>query len=153
MFFNKKSQLEKLRGYKTLKINGMRFKIRRINPFVDFPLDQMPTIFTDFVSRHESNTDQVMIQKVQKDMQIIISKAVLEPILVPIGKDDKRGKEDGITTEDFFRDPDLGYKLYNAIMQHSLNRFSGLKGLFFSIRARYLSYMKWRKFMAKPLLN
>lgn len=152
--FSRKPDIEELRGYKAIKIKGMRFVIKRLNPFLDFPIETMPTIFTDFYSRHKEtpSLDAVQVKKIQEDMQRVVASAVIEPNLIPIGTGDKKGREPGITAEDLFRDPDLGYKLYNTIMAHSLRQFGGLKGLFFYLRAKYWSFMKCRKHLDRPQL-
>lgn len=131
----------------------MNFTIKRLNPLIDFTSDNMPQIFTDILSarREDPNRQRTTVEliKMHTDMYAIIEAGVIEPEMVPIGSGDKRGKEDGITAEDLFRDPDIGYKLYMAILDHSLNRFKGIKKLFFSIRTKYLQYTIQRKIMAQ----
>ena len=59
------------------------------------------------------------------------------------GKGEKRGKEPGITAEDLFRDPEMGGRLYAAIMEHSLVRLRGMKKVFFwpaILRGRWTLY-------------
>jgi len=136
--FSKKTTVEELRGYKKITINGMRFTIKRINPLLDFHSDQMPQIFTDFVSARPSALPTMTpetIKKYQEDMYAIIRAGVVDPVL----------SKEGITTEDLFRDMEIGTKLYQAILEHSMNRFKGLKKLFFSIKSKYSSYIVWRK--------
>ena len=50
--FNKKSTVEQLLGYKKIKINGMWFTIKRINPRVDFKADEIPMYFTNKEKPH-----------------------------------------------------------------------------------------------------
>jgi len=76
-----------------------------------------------------------------------VQAGLVKPELVPVGKGDQRGKEDGITVDDIFRDEDLAIKLYIEILAHSLNRFKGMRGLFFSIRIKHLLSTEWRKSM------
>lgn len=132
-FKQKESLAEKLRGHKQIKIQGMRFTIRRLNPLLDFPSDKIPQIFTDFVSVKDKPI--LDPKKIQEDMYSIIQAGVVEPRL----------SQEGITPEDLFRDPEIGTGLYREIIEHSLNRFKGLKKLFFSIKARYRFYIAWRK--------
>ena len=136
--FSKKTTVEELRGYKKITINGMRFVIKRINPLLDFHSDQMPQIFTDFVSARPSALPSITpesIKKYQEDMYAVIRAGVIEPVL----------SKEGITPEDLFRDMEVGVKLYQSILEHSMNRFKGLRKLFFSIRSKYNSYIEWRK--------
>jgi len=144
---------ENFQGLKKIKVCGMRFTIKRLNPLIDFPVDKIPQIFTDYVSRRKVDPNHVQtpaeLLQMQKDIYSIIEAAVVEPPLVPIGSGEKRGKEDGITVEDLFRDAELGYKLYSEILNHSLFRFRGIKGLFFSTRARFLAFMQLRRSMGK----
>ena len=130
--------VSRLRGYKKITIEGMRFTIKKINPFLDFQSDRIPTIFTDFISARKvepAPLDSAALKKHQEDMYAIIKAGVVEPDL----------GSNGITVEDLFRDMDLGVKLYLTILDHSLNRFRGLKKLFFSIKTKYSLYIKWQK--------
>lgn len=152
MIFRKDPQKLKarLQDLKKVKVHGMRFLIKKINPFLDFAPEDMPQIFTDYLSlRKPSDPNTVDLIKAQKDIYKIIEASVVQPSLVPIGAGDKKGKEDGITVEDLFRDPEMGYKLYNEILIHSLNRFKGLKSLFFSIKMRYMQFTARQKSMAE----
>lgn len=150
---NKVELKNKLQDLKKVKVSGMRFTIRKISPLLDFPLDKMPQIFTDFMSRRKVDKNAVLspaeLLKSQQDIYSIIQAGVVDPKLEPIGIGEKRGKENGITVEDLFRDPDIGYGLYNEIMTHSLLRFRGLKSVFFSIKIKYLAFMESRKNMEK----
>ena len=159
----------RLLGYKNLKINGMRFTIRRVNPFMDFPGEKIPQLFTEIVSSRKTDptkpptTEQ--INSVRDVMLSFIKAGVVEPRLVPIGIGDKNGKEDGLTAEDLCRDHDMGLRLYWAILTHSLNAFKGVKGLFFSIKQRlslftllrvdtvWNQWMSLRPIQNPPLMN
>jgi hypothetical protein len=126
---------EKLQGHKTLSILGQKFVIRKINPVMDFLPEQMPNLFTGHNSKRDIGatfSPKVLLEQMQR----IVEAGVVSPELVPIGKGDRRGKEDGLTVEDLFRDEEIGAKLYIEIMLHSLNRFRGLKSLFFSLKNR-----------------
>ena len=130
MFNGKTPTLEKLRGHKKLKINGMTFVIKRINPLVDFPANKMPQIVTEMnMARRplNPNPSQLEVKRQIQDMMATIEAGVVEPELGPIGS---KGK---LTAEDLFRDPNMGLKLFHEIMNHSLNRFRGLRRVFFSI--------------------
>lgn len=136
-FRRKKSLIEQLRGYKKITVGGMRFTIKRINPLLDFTSQTMPQIFTDFKSIKDAPTlnDPTIQKKIQEDMYAVIQAGVVEPSLV---------KED-IKVEDLFRDPDIGVNLYREILEHSFNKFKGLKKVFFSITTKYKSYIAYRK--------
>lgn len=130
----------RLLGLKRVKINGMRFIIRRVNPIMDFPSAQVPQLFTESPSvknaeKSESLTP-LQIENIRKTVIAYIEAGVVDPRLVPIGKGENRGKEPGITAEDLFRDPSMGMKLYQEILENSMNVFGGFKGLFFSIKRK-----------------
>ncbi len=153
-FSSKSIGKDALAGVKTIKINGWVFKLKRINPLLDFHPDKMPQIFTDFQSRRQRKEPEVQDQaaqarKAQADMYAIIEAGLVEPQLVKVGQGDLRGKEDGITVEDLFRDADTGAKLYFEILAHSLNRFRGLKGAFFTLRLRQQLLTSWRNATAQ----
>jgi hypothetical protein len=139
---------QKLLGLKRIVINGMRFTIRRVNPMMDFPLDKVPQLFTEFqTSRKPDPTKPPTVEQVQamRDMMFAyIEAGVVEPRLSPVGVGDKNGQEDGITAEDLCRDQDMGIRLYWEILSHSLNTFRGVKSLFFSIKQKFLLSMLLR---------
>lgn len=131
-----------LQGHKTVTIRGSRFIIRRIVPLLDFPMDKIPAIFTDF-SKHNYQLDlsnPVILKRLQDDMMLTVRAAVVSP-----------NKEDGVTTEDIFRDPELGYLLYLKIIEHSLLRFRGMKGSFFLVVKTLLRPIIWLKSINKDL--
>ncbi len=137
-FGRKKPTVENLRGYKKITIKGMPFVIQRINPFLDFPSDKIPQIFTDYQSVRKLPTEQASperVKRVQEDMYATIQAGVVEPAL----------SKENISVEDLFRDIDIGIGLYQSILDHSFNHFKGLKKLFFSIKTRYKSYITSRK--------
>ncbi len=155
MIFRKDPQKlkEKLADIKKIRVGGMKFTIKRINPLIDFTSDKMPQIFTDILTNRKEDINKTKtpadLIRAQSDMYAVIEAGVIAPPLVPIGANDQRGKEDGITVEDLFRDPEIGYGLYMEILNHSLNRFRGLKRVFFSIKTKYLLCMAQRKIMAQ----
>lgn len=138
----------KLLGIKTVKLSGWKFKIKRLNPLIDFEPDKMPQIFTSFQSQRkvdDSKWPEERQRKVESDIKEIVKAGVVEPLLVKVANGDGKGREGGITVNDLFRDPDLGYRLYVEIMAHSLNYFKGLKGLFFYLKIKQLLLMPWQK--------
>lgn len=146
MYFSK----EKAQGFKRVKILGYKFTIRKLNPLLDFELREMPQLFTDFVSARKVKDripTETELLEIQKRMYRIIEAGLVEPRLVPIGKGESHGRESGITVEDLFRIPDIGYKLAAEIVEHSLNRFRGLRGLFFSTWIKWSAYITLRKNM------
>ncbi len=146
-----------LQGHRTIRINREKFVIRRVNPLVDLPGDKIPSLFT---THHPSrrpapapdqkpeNFDLAIFQKNIEDMKMFVAAGLVFPELVPVGKGELRTREAGMTIDDIFRDPALGTKLYFEILIHSLNRFKGLKALFFSIKVRYSLSTILRKAMA-----
>jgi len=144
----------RLAGHKTFRINGVPFTIRKINPFLDFSGTTMPQIFTDFMSRRSpQGIDPISTQKMMDGMRLIIQAGIVKPPLVPIGKDSEKGNELGLTLDDILRDMSVAMRLYSEIMDHSLARFSGVKGLFFSIGRKLSEFMPWRRRMEKRLLK
>ena len=138
-----------LQGHKTIKISGSRYVIRKINPLLDFDVDNMPQIFS-YHLLYRGKTPPMNDQqkkKTQDDMKMIVQAGLISPHLVSMGKGDLRGKEDGITVDDLFRDLDMGLRLYVEIMSHSLSVFKGSKGVFFSIKQKLLLFIGWPKFI------
>lgn len=135
---------EKIRGHKRVAVCGSKFVIRKINPLIDFEPDRMPQIFTSFVSQRPSEAsskfNEGAYRKMQKDVMEIVAVGVVEPKL-------SKNPDDGITAEDLFRNPDMGYKLFMEIMSHSMNYFSGLKGVFFYLKTRLFLFIHWRSNM------
>lgn len=121
----------KLLRLKTLKINGMEFTIKAVNPLVDFPPNKIPQIFTDWVSHRKPDpkAEAPDLRRLQEGMYSVIQAGLDKPRLFT-------KSADGLVVEDLFRDPTIGVKLYYAILEHSLNRFRGLSRLFFSIGIR-----------------
>lgn len=141
-----------LMGLKKVRIGAGTYTIRKLNPLLDFSADDMPQIFSSYRSRRkpaEPTADDG--RAAIADMYKVIEAAVVEPKLVPVGKGDRRGCEDGITAEDLFRYPNIGSKLYWEIINHSLNHFTGLKGIFFSLRTKYALWTLLRGGMADSL--
>lgn len=143
-FFGKKPGKKDLQSLKKVKISGFKFTIKKLNPFLDFNRDEMPQIFTTFISKRKVDVpvqpNEAQIRKYQEDMRMIIEAGVVYPKLVPVGKDEDKGKEKGITINDIFASIEFASKLYLEIIIHSLNQFKGLKGLFFSQKIRRLFY-------------
>lgn len=152
MIFKKNPKKNDLQNVKNIELGGFKFTIRKINPLLDFTADTMPQIFTAYLTRRKfenaTTTTVEQLQRANEDMKSIIMAGLVTPKLVPVGKGDARGREDGITVEDLFRDEDMAVKLYVEIFTHSLNRFKGLKGLFFSIKIKHTLFTEWRKNMA-----
>jgi len=145
-----------LLGYKTVTIKGNRFVIKKLNPFTDFTEENMPQIFTTFIPRRNMDMEKMpeaVKKKYDDGIKAVLQAGVIEPALVPIGKGDARGKEDGVTADDLMRDPDIALRLYIEIVAHSLNRFKGVRGLFFSLRVKSILYTNWRKVMREHQLR
>ena len=130
-------------GIKTVWVNGHKFKIRKVNPFLDFEADTMPQIFSFYIKRRKpaepADLSFEQIVKSLTDMKRMVSAGVVWPKLCP----------EILTIDDIFRWGDTGPKLYLEIIAHSLNQFRGLRGVFFSIKTRLWLYMQWRKATAK----
>lgn len=142
--FVRKFTKEEVSGYKTLKIRGWKFIIKKINPLIDFPDGRMPQLFSAFISKRKTedpkDVPEAVIKRIEEDMKVMIEAGLIEPKLVARGK----GNE-GITVDDIFRDAEVANKLYWEIFMHSLNRFRGIRGFFMSIRIRYLLYTLLRR--------
>ena len=140
---------EEIRGHKRVKINGMQFVVRKLNPLIDFPEDKMPQIFSAYVSRRPVADVPVegaeAIRKARESMYAVIRAGVVWPRIVQ-----EAAKDDGLKASDLFREPSLGAKLYVEIVSHSLNVFKGVKGLFFFHRIRQSLLTQWRKDTAGP---
>lgn len=145
----------KLQGHKTVRVFGDKYVIRKINPFLDFAYDSMPQIFT-YQKSNRPETEVVphpaTIQKQLKDMKAIVAAGIVEPKLEPVGKGEKFRHEAGITIDDLFVDMELGTRLYLEIIAHSLNKFRGIRSLFFSIATRWSLFTEWRRNMDKSPL-
>jgi hypothetical protein len=142
------NQKEQLQGHKIVKVCTSKFVIRRINPLLDFNLESMPQIFSSFQTRRKTEKAPYDPKLIVEQMMRVVEKGLVSPELVPVGVGDKRGKEDGITVEDIFRDEECGFKLYSEIMFHSLNKFSGLKKVFFSMKLKAVYYINLLKLTA-----
>lgn len=128
-----------LQGRKSVSVNGSRFVIRKVNPLLDFAEHNMPQIFTEYLSRRkpaEKAPNERSLQRTMADLKAMLSAGLVEPALVPVGLGETKGNEPGITVEDLLRDEDTAMKLYWEIVIHSLNRFKGLRGVFFSASLR-----------------
>lgn len=135
-----RSKREQLQGIKTIRVNGHKFKIRKVNPFQDFPADRMPQIFSYAIKRRKLDVENLPLNDAQirrgiEDMKAVVTAGVIEPRLCP----------EILTVDDLFRWGDTGSKLYLEILAHSLNQFRGLTGVFFSIKIRRSLYTAWQK--------
>lgn len=146
--FFKKPTKEKIRQYKTIRYSGMKFVIRKLNPFFDFSINQMPQIFSSFISRRkvdpESIANESTMRKAQEDMRVLICAGLVFP---KVNLTTNKNKD--LSIEDIMSDTNLALRLYTEILIHSLNMFKGLKGLFFSVKTRRLFYIEYRKSMEK----
>lgn len=136
-----------LQGIKTIYVEGQKFKIRRLNPLLDFDFNKIPQIFSasfGFKSPTIEQTSEAAIRHIHEDMLSVVAAGVVEPKLVSIGKGEDKGAESGITIQDLFRIPEIGHSLYLAILEHSLIRLRGLKRLFFYLAKLRLSYILWQ---------
>lgn len=149
--FAKEPDKASLLGLKKISVNGSSFVIKKLNPLIDFQPEKMPQIFATFISRRQKKdqqNDEIAAKKYIEDMYAIVEAGLVSPVLTKVGKGELRGKEEGITVEDLFHSADLGQKLYFEILAHSLNRFRGLKGIFFTRHIRRQLYIAWQKTMA-----
>lgn len=139
--FSKEITKARLEGHKCIRVNGMRFIIKRLNPLLDFPIDKMPQIFADYLNRRPARDPKPTdLKKNIEDMLSIVEAAVVDPVLAGDGAV-------GITAQDLFRDASLGAKLYIEVLAHSLNAFRGLKGIFFYHRIKWSLWTHWLKDM------
>lgn len=151
--FSKRPEKGAFQKFKRVKVGGMQFTIRKINPLLDFPGEQLPQIF---VSAPQKKMPETVAEETTKrqiaDMKMIVRAGVVDPPMSAAGKGEAFGRESWLTVDDLFRDPEMGLRLYIEVMAHSLNHFSGLKGVFFSIKLRHTLFIIWRKLMAAPQL-
>ena len=139
---------EQLQCHKTVKVCGSKFTIRKINPILDFEATDMPQIFTSFISMRNTDKSPYDNTAIMRQMMRVVSAGLVTPELVSIGAGEKRGREAGITVEDIFRDEECGVKLFQEIMFHSLNKYKGLKGVFFSLKTKLKYYTALAKLTA-----
>ena len=140
MFWGKEPTKGTLEGRKVVVIDGSKYVIRKVNPLLDFNESGMPQIFAHFVSRRKAEKADDPRRHL-KDLYSVLEAGVVFPALVPDGKD-------GITARDIFRDMDHGMRLYWEIITHSMNKFKGLRGIFFSVMLRSKLRMLWRSVTA-----
>lgn len=116
-------------------MGGFTFTIRRVSPLIDFDPDRMPQIFSAGMSRRKVNDDkekklhETEVRRILDDMAAVIEAGVVEPVLVPVGKGEKKGREDGITVDDIMRFDDVAHGLYTEIISLSLSKFRGWRGV------------------------
>lgn len=145
MFWSKEPTKADLQQHKKLRIFGHSYIIRKINPLIDFKDGNIPQIFTSFVSRRKAEDKTPSESELNKrvyDMRSVVLAGLVSPEI---------SKESGITLDDIFRDIEVATRLYIAIIEHSLNRFRGIKGFFFSIRTRLLLLIASQKGMESSL--
>lgn len=142
-------RIRKFRGYKKIRLGGMTFIIQKINPLIDIQSKELPMIFTHIDPsnvRMRKLIEKVNLKDQIKYMAPVIKAGVVEPPIM-------ENPNDGFTVEDFFVDPLIGYRLWEIILNHSLNRFKGIKGVFFSIMTKLYLFIRGRKHMADVLTN
>ena len=132
-----------LSGHKRISLGGAVYTIRKINPLLDFPSDKTPSVFTA-QSPSRRGTGPVDPKRAIEDMMSIVRAGLVDPPLA--GPKDKN--PDLITIEDIFRVPEHGADLYLAIMDHTLNRFRGLRRLFFFHKSKRAFWTAYRNAMA-----
>src|ERR1041385_2347733 len=145
--FSKEPTKQELAGLKEVKVNGGEDTIRKLNPLMDFDSSAMPQIFTTYQTRRKKTEEPTPMDaaKVMRDMMNVVAVGVVKPELAPVGKGELRGKEDGITVEDLFRDGSTGPALYWEIVVHSLNRFKGVRGAIFLAQTKRMLFTAWRQ--------
>lgn len=141
--FGRRPDKARLQNHKTVYIRGSKFVIRPIVPLLDFEPGNMPQIFTDTTRRGIVDSPQVQ-KKIHEDVAAVIYAGVVDPPLVPNGKEDQ-----GITAKDILRDQEVGGLLYLAIIEHSLFRFRGLKKSFFLLAKRLIQFTSWLRLMGR----
>lgn len=136
---------ERLLDLKTVKIGGIKFVIKKINPLIDMPSDQVPQIFSDYnSSRVGASVTEKDIQRIDESIKPILKAGIYKPDLIPPDPDNKF-KEKGLTINDLFIDKQIAYKLFEEILNHSLDYFKGISGVFFSIKIKLWQFIQWLK--------
>lgn len=153
MLFQKKRQsvADEIAGVKAVKVCGIKCVIRKLNPMIDFRADNIPQIFTDYLSLRKTEPTKQSFPTAQKTLEMlkdVVSAGLLSVGGVPFAKDNK----DGLTIADIERNNDLLGGLYLEIMTHTLNRFKGIKGVFFSQKIKQLFAIESLKSMASARL-
>lgn len=124
-----------------IKVGGWPFVIRKVNPLLDFPSDRMPRVFTDFLSRRKGaqekppQDDAEAMRRAMDDMAMMFKAGIVSPKVT-----DETEGGDSVPLKAIFYDMDAATQLYGSIIEHSLGRLKGLRGLFFSTRAKCLRY-------------
>lgn len=138
----KKLNKEAFLDLKSVKINGFKFKIKKINPFLDFEGDELPELFTIYQKPKKENLNinyDYQIKKFKEEIKSVIKAGTYDPNL--------KDNDINLTVDDIFRDPDVAFKLYSEIVAHSLKKYSGIRGLFFYLKIRLSLFIHWRKNM------
>lgn len=145
--FARKPTKADLQGHKTVIIGGMKFTIRRLSPLIDFATDRMPMVFSDTTRLPKQDLSNPAIAKrILDDMHAVVQAGVVDPPLATSGKPD-------LNVADIFRDPEIGNKLYIAIMEHSLIRLNGLRLPFFFLVRLLLRFIIWLKSTVNVLVT
>lgn len=118
--FGRKPTKESLHGHRRVAVCGMRFTIRKLNALADFDPQRVPMVFSDTTRHRLDASNPAIAQRIREDMEAVIQAGVVDPPISPPGKP-------GINAADLFRDPEMGYGLYAAIIEHSLLRFTGVR--------------------------
>ena len=135
--FDKAPTKERLQGVKSVTVYGIRFKIRRISPLLDFPSDRLPQIFALYAfGRRKMDLGQPSTDKLRDDIRLTLKAGIVEPEI-------SENSSDGITVDDILRDQDVANALYLAILDHTLLRFRGLKSVFFWTGRLRLRFTLW----------
>lgn len=148
-WWGKRPDKAKLQRHKTVVIKGSRFVIREVAPLSDFLPENIPQVFTytGVPRRRDYILDKSNLaahKKLQNDMMAAVHAGVVYPELLPAGKE-----KEGITVADLFRDQEMGYLLYLAIIEHSCIKFKGLKKCFFLTVKWLLSFTTWLRRMGR----
>lgn len=132
-----------LHGYKNIRLGGARYTIRRINPILDFHGDRMPAVFSAYSSVRKVDPAKAAElamsnpTRALEEMMMVVAAGVVSPVLVPQGKGEAKGREDGITVEDLFRDTSHGTELYIKIIKHTFARYSAWRLFLMDLRSRW----------------
>ena len=132
MLFARQPTKAELQGHRVVKVGAFTFTIRRLSPLLDFEPDRMPQIFSAGVSRRKVREDkpkaEAEVERILEDMAVVIEAGVVDPVVVPVGKGEKKGREDGITVDDLMRYDDVAGKLYTEIIAWSMTKYRGWRG-------------------------
>lgn len=135
-WFAKTPTKASLHGHKTVTVGGMRFVIRQLSAF-DFDPSRIPMVFSDTTRVQKPDVAQPGVAKrVREDMAAVIQAGVVDPPLAGPGKPE-------LNVDDIFRDQEMALRLYIAIVEHSLLRFSGVRRPVFFLVRQLLRFTTW----------